>query len=871
MLERSLAFSAEELSQYEDPTAKALEAAGVPQERAEGAASAATAAVAEAEQRDESWEAAKQAADKEQERKRDEAQAQRAASPTDQTQERPVPPPRPRTSAHELTSTEGGGQSATTKPSKRSKKPNKFLAPPGSDFEPYDPREKFGPLSEPKPNLSVKALERARRGESKAPRPFSFEEREEERRRSRPTKLTQGAAMAAEKAAREEEHVMKAGKFRAKKVPDFVRKSVNLTSKAPMTMAEKVKEDEEKRQKLAMRQQARLQVKMRAEEIQSSNKPKPYNLVEWSHKRDGKLGVVFDRSNWADGPYVKKIHKHSPADKVVGLEVGCKLLSIEFQEVAMLDGQPVVTTSHQSVEGMSYEVAKTLLGMRPLKLSFAKGGWRAKPVPKACDLDSVGKLEQMAEADEQRKQKNRAKAEENYRNAAAPQLSPTKAKRSAKLRESVEKRHAAVAAEVAAEEGQNKENPFDQRWNGWMRSEGLVFEGERGRPAPLLSMRQLQRACRKVAGLPPLTGAEMEHALSEMTINSIITPHSNPDTGCITTEQAKKWVREQQHIMCWSRVQSSTAGLPVPAAAKVMADILADEHRLPETRWPNLGPRHKQPRNQFVEDRPKIVFETNAEVYHREILQMSEAERMEMARAQAELSVRVMQQGQGRGQQGSGADDGGAADWRQEVDDAIAAVAGSAQLHDATGHEEEEEEEEGLSYDPGAEQMDRLQEAAEADGAGDEAEQEEQEPVPFYVKAAEVVTKQRRTEEWVDSDDAAAAVAAAAGGGGGGSKGVTWNDEPKEPSEAEQNVDRSGGTAAAAAAAASTAASTAAVAAPPAAAAPTPGEKYLERKSAQDLQKEELLALEAQKARKRAARAQEKNELLRLAAELPVG
>ena len=103
---------------------------------------------------------------------------------------------------------------------------------------------------------------------------------------------------------------------------------------------------------------------------------------------------------------------------------------------------------------------------------------------------------------------------------------------------------------------------------------------------------------------------------------------------------------------------------------------------------------------------------------------------------------------------------------------------------------------------------------------------------------------------------------------------MTWNDEPKEPSEAEQNVDRSGGTAAAAAAAAaaaSTAASTTAVAAPPAAAAPTPGEKYLERKSAQDLQKEELLALEAQKARKRAARAQEKNELLRLAAELPVG
>eukprot|EP01043_Picozoa_sp_COSAG02_P031603 COSAG02_NODE_2070_length_9937_cov_21.671885_4_plen_95_part_00 len=52
-------------------------------------------------------------------------------------------------------------------------------------------------------------------------------------------------------------------------------------------------------------------------------------------------------------------------------------------------------------------------------------------------------------------------------------------------------------------------------------------------------------------------------------------------------------------------------------------------------------------------------------------------------------------------------------------------------------------------------------------------------------------------------------------------------------------------------------------------ATPTPGEKFMERKIALDVQKQELLALEAQRARKRAARAQKKNELLRLAAELP--
>ena len=70
-----------------------------------------------------------------------------------------------------------------------------------------------------------------------------------------------------------------------------------------------------------------------------------------------------------------------------------------------------------------------------------------------------------------------------------------------------------------------------------------------------VSVRQLQRACRKVAGLPPLSGADMDNALCKMKIDDFPSP-SNPDVGCITAKQARKWVRGQQRILCWSRGHS---------------------------------------------------------------------------------------------------------------------------------------------------------------------------------------------------------------------------------------------------------------------------------------------------------------------------
>jgi hypothetical protein len=475
-----------------------------------------------------------------------------------------------------------------------------------------------------------------------------------------------------------------------------------------------------------------------------------------------------------------------------------------------------------------------------VRLKFAKSGWRAKPVPKACDYESVGKLDKMAQDNEERKREHRKKAEANYRKAHAPQLSPTKAKRNAKLRESLERRQAAVAETMATAEGQNKENPFDARWTGWLRSEGLQSDEGTQSPAPLLSMRQLQRACRKVAGLPPLSSAEMDEALRKMKVSDLLSP-SNPDVACVTAEQAKKWVREQQHIMCWNRVQSSTAGLPIASATKVLADMIADEQRLPETRWPNLGPRHKVPRAHFVEDRPKIVFETNEETHYREVLQMSDAEQMELAKAQAAITVKLMQEQQ----QAAGA-----------------AAAERHGMQDISSHPQESDD--VCNTTSGVEAATWLPAAGSQDDEDGEAVE-----APLYVKAAEVVTKQKRTEEWVDSDVTWEKIASTHAD----PRAVTWNDLAHGESETSPGV-------------ASATAASALPAAPTEKgvgtsshsfhrnarvfhATPTPGEKYMERKIALDVQKQELLALEAQRARKRAARAQKKNELLRLAAELP--
>ena len=883
VLERSLAFSAEELSEYEDSTAKALEAAGVPEERAKDAAVAATAAVAETEQRVQAWEDAEKAAAEEQEHR---------STRADQLQPRPVPPPRPTTSQT--------SKVQTAQVMKRKNKPNKFLAGPAADFVPYDPREKFGPLTEPKPNLSVEALGRARRGDSKAPRPFSFEERENERRRNRPTKLTVAAAMAAEKAAKEEEHIMEANRFRAKEVPNYLKQSLNIAHNKPaISLAEpfsliewsyedegtlgvffgdyypyvkhiqkdtpadavpgltayckllsieikelhrdadgdemvatrcvktdglsheeakdwlrmrplklkfkKLSDDEEQRKKLVIRRQA---VKKRVQELQSLKQPVQQNAVEWSFDGEGTLGVVF-----ADQyPYVKKIHTGTPADAVPGLTTDCKLLSIELGERRRgtrggnVDHE-IVYTRCVKTDGLSYEDAKVLLRMRPLKLRFAKGGWRAKPVPKACDCESVGRLDKMAQLDEERKRRNREKAEANYRKAQAPHLSPTTSKRSAKIRASLDKRQAAVAHAAGAVEGQNKDNPFEQRWAGWLRSEGLQSDASQSLN-PMLSMRQLQRACRKVAGLPPLSGAEMEHALRKMKISDLVSP-SNPDVACVTAEQAKKWVREQQHILCWNRVQSSAAGLPLASATKVLADIIADEHRLPETRWPNLGPRHKVPRAHFVEDRPKIVFETTDETHYREVLQMSDAEQMELAKAQAAITVKLMQEQQQQA---------GAAAGRHE------------------GHRE-------------------MQVSPEA-----EAER-------LYANVAKVATKQERAEESVDADVAWEQAASA----DADPRAVTWNDLAQAGSGDQGSGAAPTSTSPPAPTEKSTVTSLHNLAQNTATeyAAPTPGDMYMARKTALDIQKQELLALEAQRARKRAARAQHKNELLRLAAELP--
>lgn len=853
VLERSLAFSSEELSEYEDTTARALEAAGVPEDRAKQAAKQATDNAKVVDEKKQAWDQLEQ--DATQEQKRQQQQPRRVSTITT---DRPVPPPRPQiTPPQELLSYEQpqGGVPAVAK-KKPAKKPSKFLAGPGADFQPYDPKQKFGPIGGDKP-MSVEALERARCGNGKAPRPFSFEEREDERRRNGPGKMTQGAMLAAERAAEEEEHIMQAGKFKAKPVPLSVRAPPQAGQKTgPISMQAKLKQDEMKRRQQAAKHAKAMEVKMRAAEIkQTGTAAKPFNLVEWSVKSFvGKLGIVFGDQY----PYVKKIHARSPGESVPGLTVDCKLQSIESPRESHDDkGNPCTVMVHETCHGMTYEEAKVRLGMRPLKLSFTKAGWRAKPVPKACDLDSVGKLDEMAAVDEERKRMNREKAKENFRKVQAPQLSPRSGSRKAKMQESIDRRHAAatVADEAA---GGNKESGFDARWNSWMRHEGLVFDDATSGPprrlnhTALLSMRQLQRACRKVAGLPPLTDAEMEGALDEMKADDM-TPHSNPDTACVTTDQAKKWVRQQQHIMCWGRVQASaTGGLEQSRAVKVLADILADEYRLPETRWPNLGSRAPQPRSTFVEDRPKIVFETNQEKFQREVdMHMTDEELMELSRAQAEMTVKVMDVAR-TGHR-----------WRQEVDDAIAVAAAGLPPPLVLGTDD------FVGGAPAAEELDEASAMQALDGR---VYQDEEEPLPSpnivaATAAAEMVATQERTEEYVQQHAATAPQPEKAYPGGI----VTWKDLATDslPTATQEQAPVTSSSAAALTATMNSSYSAGQYQAKEKKRNLTslPAEKYTEWKNAKDLQKEELLALEAQAARKRAARSQQKMELARLASQ----
>jgi len=336
----------------------------------------------------------------------------------------------------------------------------------------------------------------------------------------------------------------------------------------------------------------------------------------------------------------------------------------------------------------------------------------------------------------------------------------------------------------------------------------------------------------------------MDEALRKMKISELLPP-SNPDVACVTAEQAKKWVREQQHIMCWNRVQSSAAGLPIASATKVLADMIADEQRLPETRWPNLGPRHKVPRAHFVEDRPKMVFETKEETHYREVLQMSDAEQMEVAKAQAAITVKLMQEQQ----QAAGA---AAAERQGTQDTSSSHPQATDDVSDTTSGLE------AAAWPPAAGSQD------DEDGEAVEAEK-----VPLHVRAAEVVTKQERTEEWVDSDVTWEKIASTSAD----PRAVTWNDLAQGESETPPGVESAPAALALPAAPTEKGAGTSSHSLHPNArvyhATPTPGEKFMERKIALDVQKQELLALEAQRARKRAARAQKKNELLRLAAELP--
>jgi hypothetical protein len=166
--------------------------------------------------------------------------------------------------------------------------------------------------------------------------------------------------------------------------------------------------------------------------------------------------------------------------------------------------------------------------------------------------------------------------------------------------------------------------------------------------------------------------------------------------------------------------------------------------------------------------------------------------------------------------------------------------------------------------------------ASPAGSAHDDEDGEavEAEIVPLYVKAAEVVTHQERTKEWVDADVTWEKIASTTAD----PRAVTWNDLAQvESGTGHGSTTAPAAPAAPAASGASTEKSVGTIShsfdqqnARAYHATPTsPGEKYMERKIAMDVQKKELLALEAQRARKRAARAQQKNELLRLAADLP--
>ena len=161
--------------------------------------------------------------------------------------------------------------------------------------------------------------------------------------------------------------------FRAKEVPDYLSKTAGqppLEIAGPFKLTQN--EQYRKNKKLACRHQARLEVKKRAEE--SFNKPMPANIVEWSHKREGELGLDFGDQY----PCVEKIHRDSPADNAPGLRgvtTGLKLLSIETKDFFEdSKGTEIVKTTCVKTEGLSYVDAKHLLLKRPLKLRFQKGG-----------------------------------------------------------------------------------------------------------------------------------------------------------------------------------------------------------------------------------------------------------------------------------------------------------------------------------------------------------------------------------------------------------------------------------------------------------------------------------------------------------------
>ena len=134
---------------------------------------------------------------------------------------------------------------------------------------------------------------------------------------------------------------------------------------------------------------------------------------------------------------------------------------------------------------------------------------------------------------------------------------------------------------------------FDDRWSAWLETE-RVAEG-----SDYLSVSQLSRALDKVAGLLPMSEAEANLALDQMGVADGWA-RKNHDTHAVPQEIAKRWVRQRQHEACWKRVQKSAehSNRPGPSAVKVLADILADDYRLAETRWPHLGPRTRPQRSE---------------------------------------------------------------------------------------------------------------------------------------------------------------------------------------------------------------------------------------------------------------------------------